>query len=42
MATMIAVAAGVVIGVICLAVTFGAAFVYRLRLPSNNNAWIFW
>ena len=41
-ATMIAVAAGAAIGVICLAATFGAAFIYRRRLPSNNDAWVFW
>jgi len=41
-AMMIAVAAGVVIGAICLAATLGAALVLRRRLPSDNDAWIFW
>ncbi len=42
MGTVIAVAAGMTIGVICLAATFYAAFICRRRLPSNNDAWIFW
>ena len=42
MATVIAVAAGAAIGVICLAATFCIAFIYRRRLPSSNDAWIFW
>jgi len=42
MATMIAVAAGAAIGVICVAATLFAAFIYRRRLPSSNDAWIFW
>jgi uncharacterized membrane protein len=41
-ATLIAVAAGVAIGVICLAATFCAAFIYRRHLPSSNDAWVFW
>lgn len=42
MATMIAVAFGAAIGVLCLAATFCAAFILRRRLPSSNDAWIFW
>ena len=42
MATMIAVASGAAIGGICLAATFCVAFIYRRRLPSSNDAWIFW
>jgi len=39
---VIAVATGMVIGVIALAVTIAIAVLYRLRLPSNNDAWVFW
>lgn len=39
---VIAVAAGTVIGVIGLAVAVAVAIVHRLRLPTNNDAWIFW
>ena len=42
MATMVALAAGAAVGVICLAATFFAAFILKRRLPSNNDAWIFW
>jgi len=42
MATMTAVAAGAAIGVLCLVATFCVAFIYRRRLPSSNDAWIFW
>jgi hypothetical protein len=41
-ATLIAAAAGVAIGVICLAATLGAAFIYRRRVPSSNDGWVFW
>lgn len=39
---IIAVASGLLIGVIVLAVTIAIAALYRLRLPSNNDAWVFW
>lgn len=39
---VIAVATGLLIGVIVLAVTIALAALYRLRLPSNNDAWVFW
>ena len=38
---VIAVATGMSIGVIALAVTIATALC-RLRLPSNNDAWVFW
>ena len=41
-ATLVALAAGAAIGVVCLAATFFAAFILRRRLPSNNDAWVFW
>ena len=33
---------GVGIGVIVLAVTVATAVLGRLRLPSSNDAWVFW
>jgi hypothetical protein len=39
---VIAVATGMGIGVIALAVTIATAALCRLRLPSNNDAWVFW
>lgn len=39
---VIAVAAGVGIGAIALAVPVATAVFWRLRLPSNNDAWVFW
>lgn len=37
----ISVVTGLVIGAIGVAVTV-AAFIYRVRLPDNNDAWILW
>jgi hypothetical protein len=39
---VIAVATGIGIGVIALAVSIVTVVLSRLRLPSNNDAWVFW
>jgi hypothetical protein len=39
---VIAVATGIGIGVIALVVTIVTVVLSRLRLPSNNDAWVFW
>jgi hypothetical protein len=39
---VIAVATGMGVGAIALAVTIGTALLRRLRLPNNNDAWVFW
>jgi hypothetical protein len=39
---VIAVAAGMGIGAIALVVTFATTVLWRLRLPSSNDAWVFW
>ena len=39
---VIALATGLIIGVVALAVTVVIAALYRHRLPTNNDAWVFW
>jgi hypothetical protein len=39
---VIALATGLFIGVVALAVTVVIAALYRHRLPTNNDAWVFW
>jgi hypothetical protein len=39
---VIAVAAGMGIGAIALAVHIATGVFWRVRLPSNNDAWVFW
>ena len=34
--------AGGVLGIICLAVAIVAVLLRRLRLPNDNDAWVFW
>ena len=39
---VVAVGTGVVIGALALAVPIATAVLSRLRLPSHNDAWVFW
>jgi hypothetical protein len=40
--SVIAVATGLGVGAIAVAVTIAIVAIYRLRLPSNNDAWVLW
>jgi hypothetical protein len=39
---VLALATGIGLGTIALTVTIATAAIWRLRLPSNNDAWVFW
>ena len=39
---VIALVTGLLLGVSALAVTVAIAALYRGRLPSDNDAWVFW
>ena len=39
---VIALTIGLLVGTVALVATIAIAALYRLRLPSNNDAWVFW
>ena len=39
---VIALATGLLVGAVALAVTIVIAALYRHRLPTSNEAWVFW
>lgn len=39
---VVALTLGLLIGALALVATIAIAALYRLRLPSNSDAWVFW